>query len=148
MGARAELELHHLSDLKQKSIKTECFRFLVELCCQIKKRVSLREMKILTALDPILATNSNQQNRPEILPLIARFRHLLIETEFDALGEECTRGENLLHFWCNFHDSTTVLEACQKPKEWSWRATFSPFRTIHVQVAGTASFHCRRGKSF
>ena len=107
MGARAELELHHPSDLKQKSIKTECLRFLVKLCCQIKKRVSLQEMKILTALDPILATNSNQQNSSEILPLIARFRHLLIETELDALGEEWDELPHVVKIFCTF-DATSM----------------------------------------
>ena len=55
MGARAQLE-PKLSNAKQEAINTECLKFLVELSCQIKQRISFQVMKILS----VSATHSQR----------------------------------------------------------------------------------------
>ena len=87
IGVRAQLELNTLNDSVKKAIRTDCLSFLVELCFQIKQRISLSEMKLLSVLDPVLALKSHQ-NCPSILPIFSKFCHLLDENELDALGDE------------------------------------------------------------
>ena len=72
IGVRAQLELNTLNDSVKKAIRTDCLSFLVELCFQIKQRINLSEMKLLSILDPVLAMKSHQ-NRPSILPILSKF---------------------------------------------------------------------------
>ena len=76
-----------LNDSVKKAIRTDCLRFLVELCFQIKQQINLSEVKLLSELNPVLAMKS-YQNCPSILPIISKFCHLLDENELDALGDE------------------------------------------------------------
>ena len=72
IGVRCQLELNTLNDSVKKATRTDCLSFLVELCFQIKQRINLSEMKLLSILDPVLAMKSHQ-NCPSILPIISKF---------------------------------------------------------------------------
>ena len=72
IGVRAQLELNTLNDSVKKAIRTDCLSFLMELYFQIKQRISLSEMKLLSMLDPVLAMKSHQDH-PSILPIISKF---------------------------------------------------------------------------
>ena len=74
IGVRAQVEPNTLNESVKKAIRTDCSSFLVELCFQIKQRINLSEMKLLSVLDPVSAMKSHQ-NRPSILPIISKFRH-------------------------------------------------------------------------
>ena len=99
IGVCAQLELNTLNDSVKKAIRTDCLSFLVELCFQIKQRINLSEMKLLSVLDPVLAMKSHQ-NCPSILPIISKFCHSLDENELDALGDEWDELPNVLKIHC------------------------------------------------
>ena len=71
----------------------------MELCFQIKQRINLSEMKLLSVLDPVSAMKSHQ-NCPSILPIISKFCHLVDENELDALGDERDELPNVLKIYC------------------------------------------------
>ena len=114
IGVRAQLELNTLNDSVKKAIRTECLSFLVELCFQIKQRINLSEMKLLSVLDPILAMKSHQ-NRPSILPIISKFCHLLDENKLDALGDEWDELSNVLKLHC-----TEDVTSMTPPQFWNY----------------------------
>ena len=61
MGARAQL--NQLNDAEHATVKLEYLKLMVELSSQIKQRIiNFRKMKTLSAFDPVLATNSQQNH--------------------------------------------------------------------------------------
>ena len=114
IGVRAQLELNILNDSVKKATRTGCLSFLVELCFQIKQRINLSEMKLLSVLDPVLAMKSHQ-NRPSILPIISKFCHLLDENKRDALDDEWNELPNVLKIHC-----TEVVTSMTSPQFWHY----------------------------
>ena len=110
IGVRCQLELNTLNDSVKKAIRTDCLSFLVELCFQIKQRINLSEMKLLSILDPALAMKSHQ-NHPSILPITSKFCYLLDKNELDALGDERDELPNVLKIHCT--EDVTSMTALQ-----------------------------------
>ena len=111
-NALAHLIREPFDKVTEERFKTDCLKFLVELCNQIRKRFPLNEDSLIAkfnVLDPKIAENPNI-SPPSIIPLATHFPALVPEEQLNDLDDQ----------WRNYRLLADKLAVPQEiiPKYW------------------------------